>query len=101
MLHGGKYSPETEKFVAAVRDAIIRLAVGKGFDVIIDDTNFHPKHQEDLQKLANELGAQPKIIFVDTPVEDCIRRDKNRDGSVGEEVIRRMYERYKNQFPPA
>ncbi len=57
MLHGGKYSPETEKFVTAVRDAIIRLAVGKGFDVIVDDTNFHPKHQEDLQKLANELGA--------------------------------------------
>lgn len=94
MLHGGKYSPETEAFVLDVRNAIVKLAIQKGFDVVIDDTNLNPVHQEQLSFLADYVGALFHIIEMDTSLEECIRRDEQRAKPVGEDVIRNMYEKY-------
>lgn len=94
MLHGGKYTPELEAFVLDVRNAIIKLALEKGYDVVIDDTNLNPIHQEAIRNLAGVLGVILDVIEVDTPLEECIRRDKERGESVGENVIRHMFEKY-------
>lgn len=94
MLHGGEYSLETEVFVLDVRNAIVELALRKGFDVVIDDTNLNPAHQEQLRFLADSLGAQFNVIEINTPLDECIRRDKERFNPVGEAVIRGMYEKY-------
>ena len=37
--------------------------------------------------------------FFDTPLSVCIKRDKNRENSVGEEVIRNFYNKYKDIYP--
>lgn len=94
MLHGGKYSLETEDFVLDVRNAITKLAIEKGFDVVIDDTNLNPIHQEQLNFLAEAMGAGFNIINVNTSLDECIERDANREKPVGESVIRGMYEKY-------
>jgi predicted kinase len=41
-----------------------------------------------------EGGARLEMIDLDTPLEECIRRDALREKPVGEAVIRGMYERY-------
>lgn len=94
MLHGGKYSLETEMFVLDVRNVIAKLAIEKGFDIVIDDTNLNPVHEEQLGFLADSLGARLDVINVNTPLDVCILRDKARPNSVGEAVIRGMYEKY-------
>lgn len=94
MLHGGEYSPETEVFVLDVRNAIAKLAIHKGFDVVVDDTNLNPTHQEQLHFLADALGCRFDVIEMDTPLEECVRRDKERSKPVGEDVIRGMWEKY-------
>src|SRR5689334_1582559 len=94
MLHGGEYSILSEMFVLDVRNAIASLALSQGFDVVIDDTNLNPIHEEQLHFLADSLGARFNVIELDTPLEECIRRDAARSSPVGEAVIRGMFEKY-------
>lgn len=94
MLHGGFYSPETEAFVIDVRNIIVSLAIQKGFDVVVDDTNLNPVHEEQLRFLAEALGAQFNIIEIKTSVEECLKRDECRSKPVGAKAILDMYETY-------
>lgn len=94
MLDNSKWSKNNENFILAQRNAIISDALMSGRSVVCDDTNLEPKHEEKLRRLAQDLGAKFVIDYVDTPYEECIKRDLNRLNSVGETVIRRMYRKY-------
>ena len=94
MLDNNMHSNDTEKFILKVRDALILLAIENGKHVIIDDTNLATKHEariRDLIKGKAELVIQD---FTNVPLEVCIEQDLRRHASVGESVIRKMY----NQF---
>jgi predicted kinase len=94
MFDNSKWSRKNEKFVLKARDLLIDQALQDGFNVIVDDTNFHPKHIQTIKEIAKKYNAKVEIQFIDTPIEECIRRDLIRPNSVGEQVIRSMY----NQF---
>jgi predicted kinase len=94
MLHAGEYAPETEPFVQAARDAIVAAALGEGCSVVSDDTNLNSKHEDALRSIAFAFGAQVQVIFMDTPLEECIRRDSLRVKPVGEKTIRWMHKQY-------
>jgi predicted kinase len=94
MLDDGKFSHDSEKFILEVRDALIQLAVLKGKHVIVDDTNLAPKHEARIRQLIKGTAEFQVMDFTDVPIETCIERDLQRTNSVGEKVIRQMY----NQF---
>jgi predicted kinase len=99
MLHNGKHSKGNERQVIELRDEFIRRSLAVGRNVVVDDTNFNPVHQEQIAKIAGEFGAQLTVEFVDTPLDECIRRDLLRPTSVGERVIRQMYNQYLKLAP--
>jgi len=85
------------------------LAVLNGWNVIIDDTNLHPKHEQNIRNevdLLNEIHShhgkenKDKMIkveikdFIDVPLDECIKRDQKRANYVGEKVIRQMYRQF-------
>lgn len=90
MLDNGKWSKANEKMVLAMRDHMITHSLEAGFNVIIDDTNLHPKHEARIRELAGEHEVEVK--FFECSVAECVKRDLIRPVSVGEKVIRRMYE---------
>ena len=99
MCHSGKHSKGNEAMVLQIRDAIIGYALHDGKHVIVDDTNFEPKHLVRIEELAQamrDLGREVKIEerFFDTLIEECIARDNKRANGVGESVIRGMYNKY-------
>lgn len=99
MVDAGKWTKGNEKFILKLRDLMIEEALCQGYSVIVDDTNFAPKHKEafnEMAKTLNELGLNIKVEeqFFDVDVETCIERDLKRQRSVGEKVIREMYNRY-------
>lgn len=100
MLRGPKWSKALEPGVLVTRDNIISWALANGKDVIVDDTNFAPKHEERLRELACTMEAEFEVKFIDTPLRDCIKNDLHRLNSVGEKVIRRMYNQYMNTESP-
>lgn len=100
MLHNGKWSKEREKVVLEMRDALMEAVLGQGLSVIVDDTNFEPKHAKRFAELAQEHGAVvEKLDFTDVPLKTCLERNKNRERviagrDVPEEVIQRMWRQY-------
>ena len=68
--------------------------INGGFSIIIDDTNFAEKHRTFWLEVAEKYGLQFEEKYFDTPVDVCVDRDKHREKSVGEGVIRDMYKRY-------
>lgn len=94
MLHAGGWSGPNEKQILRIRDFIITDALANGHDVIVDDTNFHPKHGKRLKELAEGYGAMFVVKFFDVPVEKCIKRDAKRHNSVGRKTIMEMYKQY-------
>ena len=91
----GKYwVPERESFISKLEQYIANEALESGYNIIIDATNLNPKYSGWITKLALKHDCETTERFFDTPLEECISRDKARENPVGESVIRRMY----NQF---
>lgn len=96
MLHAGRWKGnKTEPQIEQARNLIVEMGLKSGCDVVVDDTNFAPIHEQVLRAMASGYGAQFHIQdFTDVDVEECIKRDLKRVASVGEAVIRKMYHQY-------
>jgi predicted kinase len=96
MIFNNEHSNDREKFIQAARDAIVERALASGRSVIVDDTNFAPKHETRLRQLAERYNVAFRIEdqFLSTPVEECVKRDVHRGEKVGRKVIYDMYNRY-------
>lgn len=94
MLHNSKWTRTNETEVLVIRDLIIDTALKSGKSVVVDDTNLSPKHPVRLKTIAKANNTTFETKFFDESVEVCIKRDLQRTSSVGEKVIRDMY----NQF---
>lgn len=105
MLHGGwRGDGRAEKQVTRAQHAAIGGLLRAGAHVISDDTNLSGQAVRALTRLAEEAGAQVEVVdFTNVPLETCLRRDAERaEGErVGEQVIRRMHERYLTGCEPA
>lgn len=94
MFDNSKHSNDSEKFILEARDQLIMLALKNGKHVIVDDTNLSDKHILRITSLVKGEADVEIKDFTHVPLETCIENDLKRDRSVGEKVIRRMY----NQF---
>jgi predicted kinase len=98
MLDNSYYSKGNEKFVLNIQDMITKEALESGKHVIVDNTHLASKHEARIRELIKGLAVLEIVDFRHVPLETCIDRDLKRFNSVGEKVIRDMY----NQFiaPP-
>lgn len=94
MINNNNWTQKKEKSIIKARNALIEIGLATGRNVVVDDTNFHKCHENDLRAIAKENGAQFKMKFIEKDVEQCILDDLKRPNSVGKDVIMRMY----NQF---
>lgn len=95
-----------EQAITLIQHAAIRSALDDiGIDVICSDTNLDPRHIDALRELAADVGAKFEVKdFTGVPLDECVRRDARRPPytpggpcsgrSVGEAVIRGMWEKY-------
>tara|TARA_B110000211_G_scaffold233016_1_gene298114 strand:- start:964 stop:1854 length:891 start_codon:yes stop_codon:yes gene_type:complete len=100
MFDASVHSKGNEKFLLRMRDHVILEALRSGKHVIIDDTNFEPRHEERIREIVAEYKAESghevnvEVKFFDVNLEECIKRDKKRDNPVGEKVIRSIYNKF-------
>ncbi|UUU28752.1 AAA family ATPase [Streptomyces sp. CA-210063] len=83
-----------EQTVLAIQDAAVRAAVDGGFDVVVDNTHMTPHIPKRLK--AAVAGQATFVVhdFTDVPVEECVRRDAERERPVGEEIIRLLADKH-------
>lgn len=83
-----------ENLVNELQKTAIVDGLARGWNVLIDNTNLKLSYLNEFRKLLaayfDEVEIQYKLI--DTPLAECIQRDRARTDSVGEAVIRRQAE---------
>ncbi|MEU7700825.1 AAA family ATPase [Streptomyces sp. NPDC015492] len=77
-----------EQTVLGIQDAAVRAAVDDGFDVVVDNTHLTPYIPKRLKAAVGGLATFAVHDFTDVPVDECVRRDAQRERPVGEEIIR-------------
>ena len=98
----GKYwVTSREHLVSDIKKDFMVSAMEFGYDIVVDNMNFNPKEVEYYENLVdstlgymNCYSLEYKDFFI--PLEVCIERDSKRENPIGEEVIRKTYERYKS-----
>lgn len=63
----------------------------EGKSVIYDATNINSKRRINFLKALNKIDCNKICIYFCTSIYSCIARDRNRDRSVGFDVIDKMY----------
>lgn len=121
----GKYwVPSREGLITVMKERFLGYAMGKGYNIVIDNMNLNPKEIKHLQGVIdtrnktalyvyNNLNAETlkesnaedsiylyELEFKDfkTPLEVCIERDSKRENPIGAGIITSTYNRYKDFY---
>lgn len=87
-----------EETVTTFQESGVKTMLAAKHDVIISDTNLNSQTVRRWLKIAKDAGAEVEFADFDTPLEECLRRNKARGDAGGrfvpEEVIRSFFSRY-------
>lgn len=83
--------------VARIARERLKLLLPKNEKIVVDATNIRKDLREKFLNLGHNYNALNRIIFLYDSVDNIIRKDKDREYSVGEKVIRDQ--EYKFQTP--
>jgi predicted kinase len=98
MLDDGVWNKPNEKIIVQAERLLARQLLMDGHDVIVDNTHLGGDHEEFYQNLAETAGYDYEVKdFTDVPLSTCLKRDSERANSVGEKVIKSMYNTYLRQ----
>lgn len=84
-----------ENMITDFNNNVIHDAINNKKDIVISDTNMRDRYVKQYMRVAFEHDYQVEFQDFIVEYDELIRRDKNRDDSVGEQVIRM----YKDRFP--
>ncbi len=59
----------------------------------VDATNLSPHERRQWIKMAKSFGYDVQAVFFDVPLEVCLERNKRRERTVSEDVMKKMAER--------
>ena len=82
-----KFDYNLEQEVRTENLKSVKNALKKGFIVISDDLNYYTSMRHDLKKIADKLGLKYFIIHISTPLETCIKWNKNRGKTIPTRVV--------------
>ena len=87
-----KFNHPEEQFMKALVGKRAEEALVAGKSVVIDNTNLTTGVRKRWEDLARSLGVTHETYEIDTPVAECVRRDRLREGRarVRQAVIDRM-----------
>ena len=94
-----EYRNKIETLVTQMLNQALKTAIQTGLNVVVDNTHLQPRYITEILKICKDnCGAEGFDYLIkrfDVPTEICIERDKNREDSVGEQVILNQVEQLK------
>jgi predicted kinase len=96
----GKYVLDRhgEESVTTVQQAAVRALLDAKRSVIVSDTNLRAQTVREWLKLARSAGVEVELVDFNTPLDECLRRNKARGDAGGrfvpEDVIHSFASRY-------
>lgn len=84
------WSKDKEAVAIETMMSMIEAAVEGGNDVVVDNTHLTARLPGIMRRRVGGRASFQVLSLLDTPIEECIRRDSERDKPVGESAIRKM-----------
>lgn len=94
MLHFDKFTGRNEGLTRDASRMLAKTFLARNTNVIIDDTNLNDGTMQSWKDLAKECDAKIEHYNIETPVEECLKRDAQREKQVGATVIKQMALQY-------
>lgn len=92
------FNPRTEGAVQKKWVKKIDKAIENGENIVVSDTNLDPVRTKHLQDKLEAAGYNVTIKTFDVPFEELLKRDTQREGGVGYEVLLNMYIRFQRDW---
>jgi len=92
-----QYTPDNEKIVDTLyRNLIVTLILNTDKDIILDEQNLDKDRREKFKEWILSLSKNIEFIEKEFPITlgQAIERDKKRDFSIGESVIKKTWHKY-------
>ena len=92
---------EGDSAIFEILEKVVSEKLKEKLTVFIDSTNISDKERSVFVNLAAKYGVETHIIIVNTPFEECIKNDREREVSVGFNVCEKFGERFQSnsKFP--
>ncbi|MHA1729895.1 MAG: AAA family ATPase [Promethearchaeota archaeon] len=91
---GNVFTPENEVKVRKMAIKEIENFLGMKRVVISDDINYYESMRQELKKTAEKMEKCYFIIYVSTPLENCLKWNKNRVNPIDESIIKKISEKF-------
>lgn len=95
MMNGSVWSSEYEKIITDTRNYLIRDAMKRNKNIIIDNLNLNRRHFEDVCKMAKSVNRDvqvyEKAFYIE--LEDALERNSKREGAarVPDDVVKKWW----------
>jgi O-phosphoseryl-tRNA(Sec) kinase len=89
-LYYSEFLPEKEHDVREAALERVTETLAQGFSVIHDDTNYYASMRHELREAARTQQYAFAVVFVSTPLETCLRWNRERKAALPEHVIVRI-----------
>jgi predicted kinase len=94
------YTDENEKMVTKLWDVTVASLIAQGYNLVIDEQNLNSKYLEDhksfIKTVCDHENKTVEFLVKDFPITlgEAITRDKQRDFSIGEKIIKKTWHKY-------
>jgi predicted kinase len=95
MMNGSKWSSEYEKMITDTRNYLIRDALKRGRNVMIDNLNINKRHFEETCKIAKSVNADVQVLekHFYAELDELLERNSKREGAarVPDDVVKKWF----------
>ena len=91
-----KFTNKNETLVTNIINEKIDTLAKDKFNIICSDTNLNPKYRHAMISKLEGYGYEVEVKVFHCTLEEAWKRDANREGGVGKDVIYTMYQKYLN-----
>lgn len=95
MMNGSVWSSDYEKMITDARNYLIRDALKRGKNIIIDNLNLNKRHFDDVCKIAKSINKNVQVLEKDFYIEldEALARNAKREGSarVPDDVVKKWF----------
>lgn len=92
-----RQSMENEREIVRLASLQVKTALAKKENIIYDATNIRKDFREKLLTLSHNYDALSEVVFITDKLSNIIKRDNEREHSVGKNVI--MNQEYRFEYP--
>lgn len=90
-LFNTEHDPSIENHITIIQNQLIIQSLKRGYNVVVDNCNLISKYRDELKKICKDIGEiEYSELIINTPLEECLKRNQLRERKVSEDVIRKF-----------